>query len=121
MSNSEAVKRLSLKGNWAMKITRSGECKNSPKNAFVEDFVVDLLAGKDLSGRMEGVASLAEGLDGLTEIEIAHAISHGKVGAANGTIKAGGSARAFAVVIEFTSTKGTLVRHMDLYWAAHSP
>lgn len=99
-----------------MKITRSGECKNSPKNAFVEDFVVDLLASESLSDRMEEVASLPEVPNNLTEIEISHAISHGRIGAANGSITTGGSKKHFAVFIEFTSTKGTLARRVTLYW-----
>lgn len=101
-----------------MKITRSGECKNSPKNAFVEDFVIDLLAGKVLAGRIAETASPPTVPDDPTEIKIAHAISHGKVGAANGAIKADGVTKLFAVVIEFTSTKGVLVQRVDLYWAA---
>lgn len=104
-----------------MKITRSGKCKNSPKNAFVEDFVVDLLAGNELWGRVEEDASLPPLPDGVTEIEIAHAISHGKVGAANGRIRAEGSLRPFAVVIEFTSTKATFVQRVDLYLAGPEP
>ena len=98
-----------------MKVTRSGECKNSPKNAFVEDFVVDWLASNDLSGRMEAGASLPEAPNNLTEIEISHAISHGKIGAANGLITANGSTRPFAVFIEFASTKGILARNVSFY------
>lgn len=104
-----------------MRITRSGECKNSPKNAFIEDLVVDLLAGNELSGRMEDDASLPLLPDGVTEIEIAHAISHGKVGAVNGRIRAEGSLKPFAVVIEFTSTKATFVQRVDLYLAEPDP
>ncbi len=103
-----------------MKVTRSGECKNSPKNAFVEDFVVDWLASGDLSDRMEGGASLPEVPGGLAEIEISHAISHGKIGAANGVITANGSKKRFAVFIEFASTKGTLARNVSFYYTAGS-
>lgn len=100
-----------------MKITRSGECKNSPKNAFVEDFVIDWLASESLSDRMEAGASLPEILNDVTEIEISHAISHGKIGAANGSITTGGSKRPFAVFIEFASVKGALARCVSLYFA----
>lgn len=101
-----------------MKVTRSGECKNSPRNAFVEDFVVDWLAAESLSGRLEAGASLPELPDDLTEIDILHAISHGKIGAANGSITARGSKKPFAVFIEFASTKGTLARNVSLYFTA---
>lgn len=103
-----------------MKVTRSGECKNSPKNAFVEDFVVDWLASDNLSGRLEAGASLPEVPDDLTEIEISHAISHGKIGAANGLITVNGSKKPFAVFIEFASTKATLVRNVNFYSMAGS-
>ena len=109
-----AKRRDSEKGN-TMKITRSGDCKNSPKNAFVEDFVIDLLAAKSLAGRLEETAYLPPVPDELREIEITHAISHGKVGAANGIMTIDGSKRPFAAFIEFTSTKATLVRSVDLY------
>ncbi len=98
-----------------MKVTRSGECKNSPKNAFVEDFVVDWLASDSPSARMEAGASLPEVPDDLTEIEISHAISHGKIGAANGLITVNGLKKPFAVFIEFASTKGTLIRNVSFY------
>ena len=101
-----------------MKITRSGECKNSPKNAFVEDFVVDWLTTESLSGRIEAGTSLPEIPDDITEIEICHAISHGKIGAANGSITARGLKKPFAVFIEFASTKGTLARNVSLYFTA---
>lgn len=58
--------------------------------------------------------------DDLTEIEISHAISHGKIGAANGVITVNGSKKPFAVFIEFASTKGTLARNLSFYSTAGS-
>ncbi|KQT50170.1 hypothetical protein ASG47_20085 [Devosia sp. Leaf420] len=103
-----------------MKVTRSGECKNSPKNAFVEDFLVDWLASDNLSGRMEAGASLPKVPDDLTEVEISHAISHGKIGEANGLITVNGSKKPFAVFIEFASTKGNVARNLTFYSTAGS-
>lgn len=92
--------------------------QNSPRNAFVEDFVVDFLASESLSDRMEAGASLPEIPNDLTEIEISHAISHGKIGACSGSITTSGAKEPFAVFIEFTSTKGFLARRVSLYLAA---
>ena len=112
------AKRRNSEGGNTVKITRSGDCKNSPKNAFVEDFIIDLLAANSLMGRVEEMASLPVVPDNLGEIEITHAISHGKIGAANGSITTGGSKKLFAAFIEFTSTKATLVRGVTLYSTA---
>ena len=101
-----------------MKITRSGKCTNSPKNAFVEDFVIDLIAGISLEGRVEDTTSLPHVPDDVSAVEIMNAISHGKVGAANGSMTVSGIRQPFAAFIEFTSTKATLVRSLTLYSAA---
>lgn len=98
-----------------MKITRSGECKNSPKNAAVEDLVIDLITGTSLAGRVEDIASIPLVPHGVSGVEMVHAISHGKIGAANGTLTVGGAKQPFAVFIEFTSTKATLARRLTLY------
>lgn len=100
-----------------VRVIRSGECKNSPKNAFVEDFVIDLLARADLRGRIEETAHLPALPDGISAIEISHAISHGKVGAANGALVIDGDKAPFAAFIEFATTKGALVRTIGLYFA----
>src|SRR5690606_6600653 len=56
LSKNRAARRRHSGRSRAVKITRSGECKNSPKNAFVEDFVIDLLAAESLADRMEAGA-----------------------------------------------------------------
>jgi len=98
-----------------MKINRSGECKNSPKNAFVENLVIDLFTATSLEGRVEGIAWIPLVPHGVSEVEMVHAISHGKIGAANGSLTVGGAKQPFAVFIEFTSTKATLARSVSLY------
>lgn len=98
-----------------MKITRSGKCKNSPKNAFVEDAVIDLIATISLKGRVEDITSLPRVPDDVSEVEIINAISHGKVGAANGSITVSGVKQPFAAFMEFTSTNATLIRSLTLY------
>ena len=44
-----------------------------------------------------------------------HAISHGKVGAANGVVVKGDARTAFAVVAEFATAKADRVAVIDLY------
>lgn len=100
-----------------MRVIRSGECRNSPKNAFVEDFVIDLLSQADLRGRVDETAHLPALPDGISAIEISHSISHGKVGAANGTLVIDGDEAPFAAFLEFATTSGTLVRTIGLYFA----
>ncbi len=101
-----------------MKITRSGKCKNSPKNAFVEDFVIDLIAANSLAGRVEESTSLPNVPDDVSAVEIMNAISHGKIGAANGSMTVSGVKQSFAAFMEFTSTKATLIRSLTLYSSA---
>ena len=101
-----------------MRITRSGECGNSPKNAFVEDFIIDLITGEDLQGRLvEGAVVPQMPWRNASELTITHALSHGRVGAGNGVIEAGGTVRDFAIVLEFANTKGDKVRDVQLYLA----
>src|SRR5690606_26681226 len=80
LSKNQSAGRRHSGRSQVVKITRSGECKNSPKNAFVEDFVVDLLASGSVADRMEAGVLLPDIPDDLTEIEIFHAISHGRIG-----------------------------------------
>ncbi|GGO02005.1 hypothetical protein [Saccharibacillus kuerlensis] len=100
-----------------MNIIKSGACKNSSKNAFVEDFTIRILA-----------ASGQEDQEGMTlhwygevfekepdEIRILHAISHGKIGAANGEVQIGKIIYNAAVIIEFENTKATRVSAIKLY------
>jgi hypothetical protein len=99
-----------------MKVTRSGECSNSPKNAFVEDFTIALALGDDPGDRLSHDAQLPDiGLENATSLTILHAISHGRIGAANGEAVVNGETVAFAFVLEFTSTKGNCVRRIDFY------
>jgi hypothetical protein len=67
---------------------------------------------------MEAGALMPEIPNDLTTIEISHAISHGKIGAANGSITTRRSKHLFAVFIEFTSIKATVARRVTLYLTA---
>lgn len=100
-----------------MHVIRSGACRNSPKNAFVEEFVIDFLSRNTLDSRVEDTTSRPAIPPDLTGIEIWNAISHGKIGAANGRLTTADGETPFAVFLEFATAKGTLVRKLDLYFA----
>lgn len=103
-----------------MNIIKSGACKNSPKNAFVEDFTIRVLAAfgkehcEETSIRWYGEDFKQE----PDEIRIFHAISHGKIGAANGEVKVDERGYHFAAVIEFETTKAERVSDIKLYVSA---
>jgi hypothetical protein len=115
-------------------IIRSNDCGNSPKNKFAEDialaielrnvaFLSEALAA-DASWELPD-GSLMKGADMLGHVfpagevpdvlTIDHAITHGKVGAVNGTAEVRGSVRRFCHVIDFSSTKCEKVRRLVSY------
>ncbi|WP_262423359.1 hypothetical protein [Brevundimonas denitrificans] len=117
------------------RITRSGDCRNSPKNAFMQEVAIGLLTGAetleaslaetvvlrrnghaDVTGA-EAVRTLAADMfrDHHDVLIVHHAISHGKVGAANCVAVKGDARTAFAVVVEFATAKADRVAVIDLY------
>ena len=102
-----------------MKITKSGECGNSPKNAFVEDFIIDFICANDVSAKTTEDARIPPlNWKAVTELRMTHAISHGRVGAGNGVLISEGREIAFAVMVEFANTKGDRVKTVSVYSAA---
>jgi len=100
-----------------VRVIRSGDCKNSAKNSFVEEFTIDLFSQQSLAGRLEGGSPIPTLPLDIQKIQILHSISHGKVGAANGVLSVNGVEKRFAVFLEFTSVKGVLARKIDLYFS----
>ncbi len=99
-----------------MKVIRSGECGNSPKNAFVEDFVIALFSGDEISHWVTGDFLLpAINREGISALTVSHAISHGRIGACNGVLTSTEGALGFAVMLEFANTKGDRIKRVDLY------
>lgn len=117
-------------------IIKSGECKNSPKNALVEDVAIDVFVGSGswLQDRMaeDSVLELGDGtsvtgpgaivhlldkkLRGPFEtLRITHAISHGRVGAANGSVVRKSNEVGFSVFVEFVNTKADRLKRLTLY------
>jgi hypothetical protein len=114
-------------------IQGSKDCGNSPKNQFVQDVSVALEGGDALSKAFsedvtweQPATQLISGKNALTDylasrpkpasITVLHAISHGKVGAANGeVILANGQTRRFCHVFAFTNTKANCISAIKSY------
>ena len=119
------------------KVMIGEDCGNSPKNLFVQDLTIALAKGdtkfilKNVTGDVrwnlvgdrliEGKAKMVEILeqiknDKAAELTIQHIATHGKAGAANGTMKfKNGKTVAYCNVYEFSDTKGTSVREITSY------
>jgi len=116
-------------------IQRSGDCGNSPKNAFIQEIAIALESGvcpenafadniqwfRGAAPTLDGRASVIAAIGSVAapaSITIEHAISHGKVGAANGEVRlADGRVRHFSHFFEFTSAKANLVSLIKSYLA----
>ena len=117
-------------------IERSKDCGNSPKNQLVEDLTVAISTGdgqtashlitddaqwKILGGEVfDGREAILQALEltdsnSVLRLTIWHVLSHGKTGAANGTILYQNSERNFCHVIEFANAKGISVRAITSY------
>ena len=113
------------------RINGSDDCGNSPKNKLVQQLSFALTLGDiamlldsvtdDIYWEIVGERSI-HGKDGLTkalgrvELTIEHVLTHGRVGAVNGTaIFSNSNARSFCDVYEFNGAKGTLVKSIASY------
>jgi hypothetical protein len=117
-----------------MKVIRSSDCGNSPKQKLLEDISV-ALAGAD-AGLIDSLAvpelvwlhvgkKPVEGQDAVlstiqksgpaTEVAIERVVSHGRAGAVNGIITRGGKRTAFCHMFEFNNTKCTHVKSISTY------
>ena len=117
-----------------MKVIRSSDCGNSPKQKLLEDMSV-ALAGAD-AGLIDSLAvpelvwlhvgkKPVEGQDAVlsairqsgpaTEVSIERVVSHGRAGAVNGIITRGGKRTAFCHMFEFNNTKCTHVKSISTY------
>lgn len=118
----------------AVKIIRSADCGNSPKNKFVEDFVVAIaerdegfirnaldadaewfsISRKPVHGAQDIATALLKGAS-ATRVEIEHVVTHGRAGAVNGVTEFGDKLRYFCHMYEFANTKGTSIRKLTSY------
>ncbi|WBU64066.1 hypothetical protein [Paracoccus aerodenitrificans] len=117
-----------------IRIEGSGDCGNSPKNRLAQDIAIGLENGdldaelladdviwRTASGAViKGAAAVVAAVrkaDRPSDITVDHAISHGKVGAANGiTGLSGGKMRGFAHMIGFTSTSAKKIEAISSYY-----
>ena len=117
-----------------MRISRSGDCGNSPKNQFVEDIAISL-ADRDASAFEENLTddfrwirageAVSRGRDAFLKyleeeraadaIKIFHVSSHGKVGAVNGELSRASGDVAFCHVVTFSSATGTMIKTITSY------
>lgn len=117
-------------------IERSQDCGNSPKKQLVEDLTVaisngdsqtasrlvtgdaqwKIVGGEVLDGR-EAILQAIGSIDSnsILRLTIWHVLSHGKTGAANGTILYQNSERNFCHVFEFANAKGISIRAITSY------
>jgi hypothetical protein len=114
-------------------VNRSTDCGNSPKNKMVEDIAIALdtrdidflsfiLDSEAVWNHEGGTSTTSEAiLDQVgavakpTSLTVDHVMSHGKVGAVNGTAKRERREHRFCHVIEFTSVKCNRVRRIESY------
>lgn len=118
------------------KILLSGDCGNSPKNAFAEQAAIAILigdesrlfdlltedctavvAGERTKGRGLAVELVSTVIGRPDEITIDHAITHGRVGAVNGTYRTETTNKGFALVFEFANSKPNCIAGIRLYLA----
>jgi hypothetical protein len=118
-------------------ITRTTDCGNSPKNLAVQEIAILLemadhsgLAGwfgDDVSWTPTGAAPLQGSAAVLrhlatrraapANVTVTHALSHGRAGAASGTVtRASGEVVRFAHLIRFSSVKADRVAHIDSFY-----
>ena len=121
-----------------IKIVRSKDCGNSPKNKFVEELEIalakrdvefllnsvtddihwNIVGQKSVRGRdafLEALKRIPRPSE-VTEIFIKHVVTHGKAGSVNGVCRRkDGKTYGFCTVYEFGNAKGANVREITHY------
>ena len=121
-------------GRAELRIVRSKDCGNSPKNKFVENFVVAIAEGdegfiksalaadvewhaigrKPIHGAQAVATAILRGA-ATSRIEIEHVVTHGRAGAINGVVEFGEKLRYFCHMYEFANAKGISIRKLTSY------
>lgn len=120
-----------------IKVIASEDCGNSPKNLFVQEFVIALVRGENqailnwvtediyweqvgnLSHR--GKTAFASALEMMKperveELTIHHVATHGRTGAVNGMLRMeSGEIHRFCHIFEFGGAKGTSIKEITTY------
>lgn len=122
-----------------MRIQRSGDCNNSPKNILLEELTVALLGGDAARATaltapsvrwrvpgataVEGQAALAQMVKrskstATSTLTIHHVVSHGRAGAVTVSLRPGrGPAAELCLFFTFANAKGTSVDSIVTYRA----
>lgn len=122
-----------------MKVIRSADCGNSPKNLLVQSLAAAIETGnassfsrcvsddvvwavpgrRSFQGKATALAYLKTRKPGSgTRVLIRHAISHGRSGAGNGDVSLeSGLSRGFCHVIEFSSARGDRISGIFSYYS----
>lgn len=120
-----------------MRISRSGECGNSPKNEFAEDIAISLAerdhrafednltedfrwvrAGETMSYGREAFLRQIEGESAAEAVTIFHVTTHGRVGAVNGELALRSGYIAFCHMIEFGTAKADTIKTITSYFVS---
>jgi hypothetical protein len=115
-----------------MVVNRKENCGNSPKNIFIEDFVYNMLSGKDWTSALSdnalievpGIKESGNAADfkieelfkgQLQSADMFDAISHGRKGAIDFEVRLdGGRRHSVAVFVEFKSLKADLIQKLKI-------
>jgi hypothetical protein len=120
-----------------VKVTRSEDCGNSPKNLFIQSLAI-ALAKREIGSvlgsvsddirwhvvgkmRVQGKPDLVSAISSpmapdLAAITVHHVVTHGKAGCVNGTLQTtGGLTIDFCDVFEFTGARGDRVKAITSY------
>ena len=123
-------------GETDMKVQRSGDCGNSPKNVFAEEVTIaiakrdtrflrakltddvrwNVVGARIVDGKQAFCDALAMQSDAVTKLVINHVVSHGRAAAVNGVAEdAEGGSIDFCNVYEFGNAKGNSLKSITAY------
>lgn len=118
-----------------MRICRSQNCGNAPKNEFLESFFADWLEGKDIKARLaegytfegggwtgeqslEACRAFLHHLPDLEELRVLDAVTHGKKGALDLLAERKGNRRLHVgIFIQFETLKAEKISHLKIVMA----
>ncbi|MCB9137190.1 MAG: hypothetical protein H6642_02445 [Caldilineaceae bacterium] len=115
-------------------ITGSGNCGNSPKNRLAEELTIALAqaneaeirarvteevawrrVGGETNKGADALLAAVEALGPARELIIEQALSHGRAGAVNGTLRYATAEEAFCHIFQFNNAKGARVAAITTY------
>jgi ketosteroid isomerase-like protein len=124
----------SRRGTLEPRIIPSADCGNSPKNTLLQDIAIafakrdadflsdhvtddvrwELVGAHAVAGLAALTRALKQSVD-VSQLTIEHVMSHGRVGAVNGTVQRGAKVDDFCYVFEFANAKAERVKSIRSY------